>query len=622
MATRSDSRDESSRRADEGSPGRRSPVTRWLRRSWKHGNLLATLWSTVLTAVLLGPALRPGFTLSYDMVFVPRQSLLPQSLGLGGGLPRAVPQDAVIALASFAVDGAWMQHAILLGIGILAGVGVARLVRPAGRGAELIGATLATWNPFVVERLVQGHWALLLAYALTPWAIHTALRMRRTGAGWPALIGWCAAGALVPSGGLLVVISAVPIAVTARLVSVKNRIAVLIGAIAVNLPWIAPALLHPNSGAAESAGTAAFALRAEGPWGPLVTALGGGGLWNAEAIPASRGSALAVVLTILVWSAAVTGWTRAEQLLGRGVTRWWTSLSLLGVVLASISVMAPQAWGNVISSIPGGGLARDSHKLLAPLVLLLAVLAALGVARWCGRITDRVSRRSVMVAAVVIPIALLPDAALGVSGRLAAVDYPQQWHQMREVLQADPRDGDVVVLPWSAFRRYAFADDRTVLDPAPRWLTRSSITEDDLPVARSEDIVIVPGDDPRSEAVTAALDAQIPLIEVMPALGARWVLVEVGQLPMVDPAVLEGLREQWRGGDLVILEIPEDSSAAGQVDVPGWPAGSAWVILIDLLVVVGLGVLAVTVLVHRGRARHRRIRPGSPEDTPRGHRPG
>lgn len=580
-----------------------------LHQSWSHGLLIPGMWSTILTIVLLGPALRPGFTLSYDMVFVPRQAMLPQSLGLGGGLPRAVPQDAVVAAVSTVVDGAWLQHGILLGIGILAGIGAARLVSPAGRGAQLVAATLAIWNPFVVERLVQGHWGFLWAYALTPWAVHTAIRMRQTGSRWRALIGWYAAAALVPSGGLLIVAVSLPIAVISRTVDVRRKVVVVAGAFAVNLPWILPALLHPDSGVADDAGARSFALREEGPWGPIITALGGGGLWNADAVPASRSSAAAVVLTVLVGAAATAGWRRAQQVIGRAATVWWTVLGGIGVVLASASALAPQTWAGIITTIPGGGLGRDAHKMLAPLVLLLAILAALGAARVASSIPDRVSRAAVIVAAALLPVALLPDAALGVGGRLAAVEYPAQWQQMRDFLAGDPRDGDVVVLPWSSFRQYDFNDRRTVLDPAPRWLTRSSIGADDLPVSGAEGIIVIPGDDPRSRRVAQTLASKTPLASVMPELGARWVLVEIGQRPQVDPAVLEGLDELWRDGDLAVLGIPDDSIQARTIQAPGWPTGSVWVIATDLGVLAGLVLLGLSSLLVRRRTR-RGDRPG------------
>ena len=47
----------------------------------------------VLGLLALGPGLRRGFLLSYDMVFVPREPFTSAMFGLSGGAPRAVPSD-------------------------------------------------------------------------------------------------------------------------------------------------------------------------------------------------------------------------------------------------------------------------------------------------------------------------------------------------------------------------------------------------------------------------------------------------------------------------------------------------------------------------------------------------
>ena len=51
------------------------------------------VWSLVLATLMLGPALAPGYVLSYDMVWVPDLAVRTDTLGLGTGLPRAVPSD-------------------------------------------------------------------------------------------------------------------------------------------------------------------------------------------------------------------------------------------------------------------------------------------------------------------------------------------------------------------------------------------------------------------------------------------------------------------------------------------------------------------------------------------------
>jgi len=63
------------------------------------------------------------------------------------------------------------------------------------------------WNPYVAERLLQGHWSLLVGYGCLPWVAATVLRMR-TGGGplWVemcALAFWTALAGLTPTGLML-----------------------------------------------------------------------------------------------------------------------------------------------------------------------------------------------------------------------------------------------------------------------------------------------------------------------------------------------------------------------------------------------------------------------------------
>ena len=53
--------------------------------SLRLSRVLAHAWIAGLALLILGPALGQGFVLSYDLVFTPRQDLLPAALGLGVG---------------------------------------------------------------------------------------------------------------------------------------------------------------------------------------------------------------------------------------------------------------------------------------------------------------------------------------------------------------------------------------------------------------------------------------------------------------------------------------------------------------------------------------------------------
>ena len=73
-----------------------------------------------------------------------------------------------------------------------------------------------------------------------------------------------------------------------------------------------------------------------------------------------------------------------------------------------------------------------------------------------------------------VPLVLLPDAAVGVSGQLRAVDYPAAYPEARGVVAdevAAGHAGDVLLLPLTSYRQPGWNHDRKVLDPTGRFLT-------------------------------------------------------------------------------------------------------------------------------------------------------
>src|SRR5215472_12384852 len=97
-------------------------------RSWAAGAGPGLAVGLVLGLLALGPGLRRGFLLSYDMVIVPRQPFTAAMAGLTGGPPRAVPSDAVVAAAARVLPADIVQKLVLLSIFVLACSGAAALL--------------------------------------------------------------------------------------------------------------------------------------------------------------------------------------------------------------------------------------------------------------------------------------------------------------------------------------------------------------------------------------------------------------------------------------------------------------------------------------------------------------
>lgn len=489
-----------------------APDPRAAQRPWSR--LVVPLWSLALAVLLLGPALAPGYVLSYDMVWVPDLVLRADVLGVGSGLPRAVPSDAVVAVLDEVVPAALLQEVVLLLALVAGGLGIDwLLVRQRHGGglglpARLAAVTLWQWNPLVAERLVLGHWPVLVGYAVLPWLVLGAARWR-AGGRCP-----CWLLVLVPLGSLSVSAGLASTLVLLVVLRPRGRRALAAAALllAAQAPWLVSGLLHAGSAATDEAGAALFALSGEG-WLPgPVAALALGGVWNAEVVPDSRDGAAAVVGLLVLLALAVTGFLRVRrggpggparaadrELLGPLAVLW-----AVGWVLAVLTWAAPQALGAVAAVVPGAGVLRDGSRLLVLCAPLLVVLVAHGVhalSAWLSALTDlaRPARAVLLAVAVVWPVTVLPDAALGVAGRLHAVDYPASYDRARAALLDVP--GDVAVLPATSYREPAWNGGTKVLDPLGRYLTPVPVASDELVV----DDVVVAGEDPRAREVRAAL---------------------------------------------------------------------------------------------------------------------
>src|SRR5947209_5009790 len=222
-----------------------------------------------LGLLALGPGLRRGFLLSYDMVFVPREPFAAALPGLAP--PRAVPSDLVIATASRVVQGDIAQKLVLLAIFVLGCAGVIALLDREPLLARLAGGIFYAWNPYVAERLIIGQWALLLGYAGLPWVLRAVLNPDEAPWRWtgrlclslvPAVIGGFAAMAITA----LVVVPA------ALLTRNTRRAGIALAALVTgSLPWLIPALQHTVY--IDPRGVAAFAARADTPFGSVGSLL-------------------------------------------------------------------------------------------------------------------------------------------------------------------------------------------------------------------------------------------------------------------------------------------------------------------------------------------------------------
>ena len=515
-----------------------------------------------LAAALVAPLwTRGGYGLARDMVFVPRFALTDDAVGAGSVLPRAVPLDAVLGFVTVLVDGAVVFRIVVLGVLVLAGCGAHRLGRDLARPARILLAVAAVWNPYVVERMSMGQWALLASYAALWWLLPAARAAVEGDRGaLLACLGWLTLAALTPTGGLLALLVVLAVvAVRWHRAGGRHRGSALLGvAVLCQLPWVVPSLLGASAAVSDPAGVAAFAARGPGPGGVLPALLTGGGIWNPSVVPATATTWWGLLGAAVAVLALLAG--------GRLVLAEHPDLVVAGAVGFALALLPALPGGEdlvawCVEHVPGCGLLRDSQKLLAPYVLLLVLCTATTVHRVAGPEGRRSpssaeARLLVTVSAAILPLVLLPDAPREVWPTVRPVGYPGDIARAVATLdEASPSTGDVVTLPWASYRRFSWGNDLSAADPVSRWADHAVVVRSDLAVPGG----VVLGEDERAAEVGAVVQgSQDDLVTGLRDLGVGWVLVYEGSVP-AGPSVpetgLPGLHPVVDGADVALYRV-------------------------------------------------------------------
>ncbi len=524
---------------------------------------------------------------------MPRFALTAAAFGIDGAPPRAVPQDGFLAAASQWIDGGLLVAAITALALLATGIGYGRLAQrvlpAAGTAGAAAAAIIAIWNPFVAERLLQGHWSLLTGYAALGWIICAVLDLRDNPQRrrWFALTSWFAVAGLTPTGSLLALIAALtalgarwfrpaddvrsPQAQTSRktpLLTPRGAEKALAPALLplwllalwllTALPWLV-ATAFSESATAGVRGAQAFAARAEPGLGTFGAVLGLSGIWNAEAVPASRGFWWAAVATVCFLVVVIGGTVvliRSTAPRPHIVTALGALASAV-IVLVTLSATGPGLavldW--VLAQVPGTGLFRDTQKYLA-LAMPFAALATAAVAGW---LRAWVPTGFAVAGIALLLVAPLPDLAWGVGGKLRPIQYPPDYAAV--IALVDPGDRTVAVWPATPMRHFPWNNSPS-LSPLPRMLDATVLMSGQLTV--DDDLLDAPA--VQTRAVVAVLEnGGDP--QQLADLGIDMVITENSPAP---PLLAAGSEHLYAGADLSVYQI------AGAVSTRSQPTRLAW----------------------------------------------
>jgi hypothetical protein len=528
----------------------------------RHGVGIAAI---VLGLAVVLPLLAPGFVLRYDMVFVPRPHFTANLLGLSRQLPRSVPSALLVAVLSRALTGQVVEKLVFLGIFAGAAYGAARLVPSSRQTARVAGGILYAWNPLTYERLLLGQWALLLGYAVLPWIAWTSLSLRRgqPRAKWALILALAAAVAASPYTGVFGALLALAIVLTPPWPSIRTRqiwanAGVVLGAgLAVNLPWLVPALLHGPVASRPAVAVALFRSRSDSPLGTIGSLVSLGGTWRTDLAPLGRATVAWIPAFVLVATLTVVGWRTLASRWPTGARNGLLVFAALGLALAaapSFSALRPAlAWAE--HALPGGGLLRDAQKFVMPLALAEAVGFGLGVERILDAsraVKGRPPPWAIKVVLIALPIALAPTLVWGATGHLVTASYPPSWSRVQHITSVDPEPGAILVLPWQAYMPFGWNEEMPVLQPARLFFSREVVSSTALRVGR----VALPEEDAWSTRAAGPATDDGRLGPRLASLGVRYVLLfkDAEWRPLLSKVM--GLRSVLDAPDLSLFVSP------------------------------------------------------------------
>ncbi|MBI4991215.1 hypothetical protein HZB96_03935 [Candidatus Gottesmanbacteria bacterium] len=126
--------------------------------------LFPILLFAILSFIIVFPLLSSGYILTMDQV-------ITSKIVLPGVTSTHFLFDGLMSIFSLFIPTFWLQKIILFLIFFLSSFGMYRIISEKLGFARYFGAILYSINPFVYERVMAGHWQLLLGYSLFPFII-------------------------------------------------------------------------------------------------------------------------------------------------------------------------------------------------------------------------------------------------------------------------------------------------------------------------------------------------------------------------------------------------------------------------------------------------------------------
>tara|TARA_B100001123_G_scaffold367775_1_gene428309 strand:+ start:14277 stop:16463 length:2187 start_codon:yes stop_codon:yes gene_type:complete len=424
-----------------------------------------------ITILMLHPILKPGYILTGDMVFPPYSNFRDLFFGSQEFLPNYVsghlPLYGLMSFASLLIPMWAVQKLLILAIFMISAQGSRLLAIKAGAigQASMYAGLLYAFNPFVQTRLLEGHWKLLIGYALLPFAIlsfwnflkNPNSKALNVSVIMAILIASTSIHVLAILILIYVFISAEHFVQNPKAIKITTLawLSIMCGAlILLNAYWWVPYLFADSTIMDQftRVDLEVFSSPKTGLSNILET-IGMYGYWDEARYFLTKDAIsywpiLATAFLTLSIFGATLSWSNNRR---RILTSSLTMLFFIGLILSpGVSSIFPEVIESLYEHFEAFRGFREPQKFTILIIIWLSIMGAFGLTE-LRRLLNPTTQNIIVFLACALVILYSITMFNGVSNQLTSTYYPSDWEKASELIHEDSEKSNILVLPWEEY---------------------------------------------------------------------------------------------------------------------------------------------------------------------------
>ncbi len=462
----------------------------------------------VFALLLVSDFFSSGYILTLDTVFS-ENVFRVSSLFYGMSSSYSVaPFIALLRFLNVLFSVEFIQKLSFFFIFLMSGISAYKLCPEEWGMGRYFAGFLYMLNPFVYVRFLSGHWLLLLAYAVTPFAIKGLMDFFDAPSTKRAIkfvflltsifvIETHTPFLLLIVLGVLFLVGLVEYRKNRTKIFSLSKSIILIGIflLVLNSYWLIPNFAGSSAPLGEITGSDlyTFTTKQDLNFNTLFTTASMYGFWRGGYIYTKDLLPYWYLFFIFILFLAVHGFISNYKHPVHGkYVKAFGAAAVISVLLATgISGPSGGVFEFLFNNVFFFKGFREPQKFVALLVLSYAYLGGLGVAEFEKLAREKTKARFAAKKTVVIAVLILALATPfvysftmfnGFWGQLKPTDYPKDWYEVNDFLNQDKQDFNILFLPWHAYMDFKWLPNsqKRLANPASVFFDKPVIQGDNM----------------------------------------------------------------------------------------------------------------------------------------------